>query len=240
MRYGWQLKTPWLTRWTTIDVNRGPQSRISPTARKIHTKGEKTHWACWAVNLNWGWFYSSVSLTSLDSEEQESLRANERLHNRTNRNSTGGISTHSLNEAELAVRTIALLISSSSNFAVDFLARLWEVKRKAESGTHDLSHPIAEIYLDTIYCSRSKCQRRKQRTVSDSNSLISVTFLPRITFITKSLFCVYNHPHTPSHILNYTHSRVIKFPKIFPVLVTQSSWVATFHDDKRLVLLFVL
>ncbi|CRL03266.1 CLUMA_CG016484, isoform C [Clunio marinus] len=45
---------------------------------------------------------SSVSLTSLDSEEQESLRANERLHNRTNRNSTGGISTHSLNEAELA------------------------------------------------------------------------------------------------------------------------------------------
>lgn len=47
---------------------------------------------------------SSVSLTSLDSEEQESLRANERLHNRTNRNSTGGISTHSLNEAELAVK----------------------------------------------------------------------------------------------------------------------------------------
>jgi A-kinase anchor protein 13 len=46
---------------------------------------------------------SSVSLTSLDSEEQESLRTNERLHNRTNRNSTGGISTHSLNEAELAV-----------------------------------------------------------------------------------------------------------------------------------------
>lgn len=48
--------------------------------------------------------HSSVSLTSLDSEEQESLRANERLHNRTNRNSTGGISTHSLNEAELAVK----------------------------------------------------------------------------------------------------------------------------------------
>lgn len=47
---------------------------------------------------------SSVSLTSLDSEEQESLRTTtERLHNRTNRNSTGGISTHSLNEAELAV-----------------------------------------------------------------------------------------------------------------------------------------
>lgn len=43
-------------------------------------------------------------MSSLDSEEQESLRTNERLHNRTNRNSTGGISTHSLNEAELAVR----------------------------------------------------------------------------------------------------------------------------------------
>lgn len=45
----------------------------------------------------------SVSLSSLDSEEQESLRAAERLHNRSSRNSTGGISTHSLNEAELAV-----------------------------------------------------------------------------------------------------------------------------------------
>lgn len=45
---------------------------------------------------------SSVSLSSLDSEEQESLRA-ERLHNCSSRNSTGGISTHSLNEAELAV-----------------------------------------------------------------------------------------------------------------------------------------
>lgn len=44
----------------------------------------------------------SVSLSSLDSEEQESLRT-ERLHNRSSRNSTGGISTHSLNEAELAV-----------------------------------------------------------------------------------------------------------------------------------------
>ena len=50
--------------------------------------------------------HKSVSLTSLDSEEQESLRANERIHNRTNRNSTGGISTHSLNEAELAVCTL--------------------------------------------------------------------------------------------------------------------------------------
>ncbi|XP_039438465.1 A-kinase anchor protein 13 isoform X2 [Culex pipiens pallens] len=46
--------------------------------------------------------HKSVSLSSLDSEEQESLRAAERLHNRTSRNSTGGISTHSLNEAELA------------------------------------------------------------------------------------------------------------------------------------------
>uniref|UniRef100_A0A182JQW3 DH domain-containing protein n=1 Tax=Anopheles christyi TaxID=43041 RepID=A0A182JQW3_9DIPT len=46
--------------------------------------------------------HKSVSLSSLDSEEQESLRAAERIHNRTSRNSTGGISTHSLNEAELA------------------------------------------------------------------------------------------------------------------------------------------
>lgn len=46
----------------------------------------------------------SVSLSSLDSEEQESLRAAERIHSRGSRNSTGGISTHSLNEAELAVR----------------------------------------------------------------------------------------------------------------------------------------
>lgn len=46
--------------------------------------------------------HKSVSLSSIDSEEQESLRAAERLHNRTSRNSTGGISTHSLNEAELA------------------------------------------------------------------------------------------------------------------------------------------
>lgn len=49
---------------------------------------------------------SSVSLSSLDSEEQESLRAAERLHNRSSRNSTGGISTHSLNEAELAVSSL--------------------------------------------------------------------------------------------------------------------------------------
>lgn len=43
----------------------------------------------------------SASLSSVDSEE--SLRAAERLHNRQSRNSAGGISTHSLNEAELAV-----------------------------------------------------------------------------------------------------------------------------------------
>ncbi|XP_055686266.1 rho guanine nucleotide exchange factor 18 isoform X2 [Lutzomyia longipalpis] len=42
----------------------------------------------------------SASLSSVDSEE--SLRAAERLHNRASRNSAGGISTHSLNEAELA------------------------------------------------------------------------------------------------------------------------------------------
>lgn len=49
------------------------------------------------------YIYSSVSLSSLDSEEQESIRVAERLHSRSSRNSTGGISTHSLNEAELAV-----------------------------------------------------------------------------------------------------------------------------------------
>lgn len=43
----------------------------------------------------------SASLSSVDSEE--SLRAAERLHNRQSRNSAGGISTHSLNEAELVV-----------------------------------------------------------------------------------------------------------------------------------------
>ncbi|CAD7078204.1 unnamed protein product [Hermetia illucens] len=46
--------------------------------------------------------HKSVSLSSLDSEEQESIRVAERLHSRSSRNSTGGISTHSLNEAELA------------------------------------------------------------------------------------------------------------------------------------------
>ncbi|XP_055379547.1 rho guanine nucleotide exchange factor 18 isoform X2 [Condylostylus longicornis] len=44
--------------------------------------------------------HKSVSLSSLDSEEQESIRVAER--HRNSRNSTGGISTHSLNEAELA------------------------------------------------------------------------------------------------------------------------------------------
>ncbi|KAH8412949.1 hypothetical protein KR009_006971 [Drosophila setifemur] len=42
----------------------------------------------------------SVSLSSLDSEEQETVRVEQRR--RSARNSTGGISTHSLNEAELA------------------------------------------------------------------------------------------------------------------------------------------
>lgn len=55
------------------------------------------------LKLNKHYPFDSVSLSSLDSEEQESLRAAERLHNRSSRNSTGGISTHSLNEAELAV-----------------------------------------------------------------------------------------------------------------------------------------
>lgn len=56
----------------------------------------------------------SVSLSSLDSEEQESLRIAERVHNRSSRNSTGGISTHSLNEAELAV-----------NFATCFVTKIY-------------------------------------------------------------------------------------------------------------------
>ncbi|KAM7351151.1 rho guanine nucleotide exchange factor 18 cysts isoform 1-T4 [Cochliomyia hominivorax] len=43
----------------------------------------------------------SVSLSSLDSEEQETIRVTEQRR-RSARNSTGGISTHSLNEAELA------------------------------------------------------------------------------------------------------------------------------------------
>jgi hypothetical protein len=96
---------PWHTRWTITDASHGQQSRISPTARRTHTKGKSFDPIFW-WNFNWVFHLihcSSVSLTSLDSEEQESLRANERIHNRTNRNSTGGISTHSLNEAELAV-----------------------------------------------------------------------------------------------------------------------------------------
>uniref|UniRef100_A0A336K2W3 CSON008438 protein n=1 Tax=Culicoides sonorensis TaxID=179676 RepID=A0A336K2W3_CULSO len=63
-----------------------------------------------AVKNNNNSHKSSVSLSSLDSEEQESLRIAERVHNRSNRNSTGGISTHSLNEAELA-RDIERLVA---------------------------------------------------------------------------------------------------------------------------------
>lgn len=51
----------------------------------------------------------SASLSSVDSEE--SLRAAERLHNRQSRNSAGGISTHSLNEAELVVSGIRCCFS---------------------------------------------------------------------------------------------------------------------------------
>lgn len=50
----------------------------------------------------------SASLSSVDSEE--SLRAAERLHNRQSRNSAGGISTHSLNEAELAVSLLVFVV----------------------------------------------------------------------------------------------------------------------------------
>lgn len=61
----------------------------------------------------------SVSLSSLDSEEQESLRAAERLHNRSSRNSTGGISTHSLNEAELAVSAITSILYQCNHLYVE-------------------------------------------------------------------------------------------------------------------------
>ncbi|XP_063700825.1 rho guanine nucleotide exchange factor 18 isoform X4 [Culicoides brevitarsis] len=57
--------------------------------------------------------HKSISLSSLDSEEQESLRIAERVHNRSSRNSTGGISTHSLNEAELQ-RDIERLVAKRS------------------------------------------------------------------------------------------------------------------------------
>lgn len=78
-------------------------------------------------------FCFSVSLSSLDSEEQESLRAAERLHNRTSRNSTGGISTHSLNEAELAVRSSQVFIDLGLTFSrINFSAIL---RRSSPSGT---------------------------------------------------------------------------------------------------------
>lgn len=55
-------------------------------------------------------FNFSNSLSSLESEEQDSIALAERR--RSSRNSTGGISTHSLNEAELAVNIYIQLIST--------------------------------------------------------------------------------------------------------------------------------
>ena len=72
---------------------------------RVHIKGNMALLLTNEINLMY-FLFISVSLSSLDSEEQESLRAAERLHNRTSRNSTGGISTHSLNEAELAVNVL--------------------------------------------------------------------------------------------------------------------------------------
>lgn len=105
MPFGWRPKTQWLTRWTTTAASHGRQLKILLIAPKTLIKGETSTSFLFSLKFSTVIFSicSSVSLTSLDSEEQESLRANERLHNRTNRNSTGGISTHSLNEAELAV-----------------------------------------------------------------------------------------------------------------------------------------
>ncbi|XP_037959430.1 A-kinase anchor protein 13-like, partial [Teleopsis dalmanni] len=63
----------------------------------------------------------SVSLSSLDSEEQETMRVAEQRR-RSTRNSTGGISTHSLNEAELA-RDFER-IAAKRNLATEIISRI--------------------------------------------------------------------------------------------------------------------
>ncbi|XP_075151297.1 rho guanine nucleotide exchange factor 18 cysts [Haematobia irritans] len=63
----------------------------------------------------------SVSLSSLDSEEQETIRVTEQRR-RSARNSTGGISTHSLNEAELA-RDFER-IAAKRNLATEIISRI--------------------------------------------------------------------------------------------------------------------
>uniref|UniRef100_A0A1B0GBC8 DH domain-containing protein n=1 Tax=Glossina morsitans morsitans TaxID=37546 RepID=A0A1B0GBC8_GLOMM len=63
----------------------------------------------------------SMSLSSLDSEEQEAIRVTEQRR-RSARNSTGGISTHSLNEAELARDFERMAVKR--NLATDIISRI--------------------------------------------------------------------------------------------------------------------
>uniref|UniRef100_A0A1A9WU98 DH domain-containing protein n=1 Tax=Glossina brevipalpis TaxID=37001 RepID=A0A1A9WU98_9MUSC len=63
----------------------------------------------------------SMSLSSLDSEEQETIRVTEQRR-RSARNSTGGISTHSLNEAELARDFERIAVKR--NLATDIISRI--------------------------------------------------------------------------------------------------------------------
>ncbi|KAM8715174.1 hypothetical protein ACLKA7_002252 [Drosophila subpalustris] len=67
----------------------------------LHTDRRKSWTAVDDANAIGDCTNKSVSLSSLDSEEQETIRVTEQRR-RSARNSTGGISTHSLNEAELA------------------------------------------------------------------------------------------------------------------------------------------
>lgn len=94
--------------------------RPQPQTNKIYNLYK---WIC--VFMLDNVFVCSVSLSSLDSEEQESLRA-ERLHNRSSRNSTGGISTHSLNEAELAVCIIKFVPFNAFLFLFFVYVNFWE------------------------------------------------------------------------------------------------------------------
>ncbi|XP_052850697.1 rho guanine nucleotide exchange factor 18 [Drosophila gunungcola] len=67
----------------------------------LHTDRRKSWTAVDDTSAGGDCTNKSVSLSSLDSEEQETIRVTEQRR-RSARNSTGGISTHSLNEAELA------------------------------------------------------------------------------------------------------------------------------------------
>ncbi|XP_034669089.1 rho guanine nucleotide exchange factor 18 [Drosophila subobscura] len=67
----------------------------------LHTDRRKSWTAVDDASAGGDCTNKSVSLSSLDSEEQETIRVTEQRR-RSARNSTGGISTHSLNEAELA------------------------------------------------------------------------------------------------------------------------------------------